>query len=245
MRSCLIRALVTLTAGSTVAATYAPDPGSAGGSPVFAVVLERFLADNRSDGPVPYRALRRLDARAERFVSAAAMEVWTEVDEQGGMRYRIVSETGSDYIRSKVFRGVLEAEQEALKSGAADKAGITPENYAFDQRGSAGGLVTVGLKPRRKDMLLVDGWLLVRPDDGALFRLEGRLTRTPSFLVRRVQIVRNYRRLAGVSMPVALDSVARLLFAGRSTFHMTYDYETVNGHRVGNPAPGTLASAEQ
>lgn len=46
-----------------------------------------------------------------------------------------------------------------------------------------------------------------------------------------------YARLGGVRMPVALESVASLLFAGRSTFHITYDYEMVNGRRVGNPQP--------
>ena len=44
-------------------------------------------------------------------------------------------------------------------------------------------------------------------------------------------------------LEVALESVAHLLFAGRSTFHMTYDYEMVNGRRVGSPQPRMIASA--
>jgi hypothetical protein len=36
-------------------------------------------------------------------------------------------------------------------------------------------------------------------------------------------------------MPVALESVATVLIAGRSTFRMSYEYETVNGQRVGIP----------
>ena len=31
------------------------------------------------------------------------------------------------------------------------------------------------------------------------------------------------------------ESVASVLIAGKSTFRMTYDYESVNGQRVGQP----------
>jgi hypothetical protein len=38
-------------------------------------------------------------------------------------------------------------------------------------------------------------------------------------------------------MPVAVESVANVLIAGRSTFRMTYEYESVNGQHVGDPQP--------
>lgn len=212
--------------------------------PLFAAVLDRFLTVNKGDEPTPYRALRHMEAKCEHFVSAAAMDVWTEVDANGKMRYQIVNESGSDYIRSKVFRGVLEGEQKAVNSGEPGKVGITSENYAFDHLGNDSGLMAVGIKPRRKDVLLVDGSIRIRPDDGELVRIEGRLSKMPSFWVRRVEIVRQYKRVSGVSMPVALQSVANLLLAGRSTFSMTYDYETIDGRRVGNPQAKMIAAIE-
>jgi hypothetical protein len=36
-------------------------------------------------------------------------------------------------------------------------------------------------------------------------------------------------------MPVALESVADVKVAGESTFKMTYEYESINGERVGAP----------
>jgi hypothetical protein len=36
--------------------------------------------------------------------------------------------------------------------------------------------------------------------------------------------------------------VAHVLIAGRSTFKMTYEYETINGHRVGSPAVSPKSS---
>jgi hypothetical protein len=38
-------------------------------------------------------------------------------------------------------------------------------------------------------------------------------------------------------MPVALESVASVLIAGKSTFRVVYEYESVNGQRMGSPQP--------
>jgi hypothetical protein len=85
--------------------------------------------------------------------------------------------------------------------------------------------------------MLVAGSIYVNPDDGELVRLEGRLIKPPSFWTRRVDIVRWYRRFAGIRLPVALESMANVRIAGESTFRVTYDYEIVNGQRVGSPQP--------
>jgi hypothetical protein len=44
-------------------------------------------------------------------------------------------------------------------------------------------------------------------------------------------------------MPVSLEAVAKVRMAGRNTFQMTYEYETVNGRHVGTP-DARLAATE-
>ena len=90
-------------------------------------------------------------------------------------------------------------------------------------------------------MLLVNGSIFLRPDDGDLVRVEGALARTPSFWTRRVEIVRRYDRIAGVRVPVAFESVASIRMAGKATFTMSYEYHSVNGLDV-SPT-GTTAVA--
>jgi len=104
------------------------------------------------------------------------------------------------------------------------------------------GLAEVGVKPKRKDVLLVEGAIFVQPSDGELSRIEGKLSKTPSFWTRRVDVVRRYERQGGVRVPVAIESVAHVLIAGRSTFKMTYEYQTINGQHVGDPQPHAQAS---
>jgi hypothetical protein len=88
------------------------------------------------------------------------------------------------------------------------------------------------MSPRRKERALVAGVMLLRPDQGELVRVEGRLAKNPSFWVRNVDIVRKYERICGVVVPVSMDSKAHIRFLGTATFHMTYKYSDINGQSV-------------
>jgi len=197
--------------------------------------LDRFLA--RGEEPtVEYRALRRLEATNSKFNQHAWMIVWTEYDRANGFRFSVVSEGGSSYIRSKVLRAALLGEQKMWANNEPQRASLSNENYTFDNEvPDEAGLAAVGLKPKRKDVLLVEGAIFVQPNDGDLARIEGKLSKAPSFWTRRVDVVRRYQRMAGVRVPVSIESVAHVLIAGRSTFKMTYEYETINGKKVGSP----------
>ena len=212
-------------------------PLAAHGSPssIIALVVAR------TDPPArQYRALRRLEARSAKMGAAAWMEAWTEVDPEGGFRYRITGEGGSGYIRSHVLKPWLENERKMWAAGDPERASLSFENYTFKDRGiGEDGLAQIAVQSRRKDLLLVDGSIFVNPDNGDLGTDQGRLSKTPSFWTRRVEVVRHYERINGVRLPVAIESVAQVLIAGRSTFSMSYEYETVNGIRVGDPKPGT------
>lgn len=172
------------------------------------------------------------------------MEAWTEYDSTHGFRFQVIAEGGSGYIRKHVLLAALEGEQRLWASREPQRASFTPDNYSFENGGAtADGLEWVGVKPKRKDVLLVDGSIYVQPDDGELARIEGKLSKPPSIWTRRVEIVRQYQRIGGVRVPVTVESVAHVLIAGRSTFRMTYEYESVNGQRVGDPHPKEQDSA--
>jgi hypothetical protein len=205
-------------------------------------VLQRFLA-RAEEPPVEYRALRRLEAQNPKFKQSAWMLAWTEYDHVSGFRYQIVGEGGSGYIRTRVLRAALEGEQKIWADRQPQKASFNHDNYMFDPgAASPDGLAAVGVKPKRKDVLLVEGAIFVQPDDGELSRIEGKLSKTPSFWTRRVDVVRRYERKGGVRVPVAIESVAHVLIAGRSTFKMTYEYQTINGQHVGDPQPASAAA---
>jgi hypothetical protein len=187
-----------------------------------------------------YRAYRRMHARSEHFNQEAWLEAWTEMDERG-FRYNIVSETGSDYIRDKVLKAVLKREQELVADGDCQRSDLTPENYDFQDASSpANGERYVTIKPKRKDVLLVDGRMVLSPDGRDLLRVEGRLSKNPSFWTSLVNVIRHYARLDGVRVPIATESTAKVKFAGTSYLDVHYDYETINGRPVSMAARRTL-----
>ena len=243
--TCLVRFAAGLAVACAVPALYATPAGPSGhvaqaGQPS---VLQRFLA-RAEEPPVEYRALRRLEAQNAKLKQAAWMLAWTEYDHVNGFRYQIVDEGGSSYIRTKVLRAALEGEQKIWAAREPQMASFNHDNYMFgDGAVSTDGLAAVGVKPKRKDVLLVEGAIFVQQSDGELSRIEGKLSKTPSFWTRRVDVVRRYERKAGVRVPVAIESVAHVLIAGRSTFKMTYEYQTINGQHVGDPQPHAQASA--
>jgi hypothetical protein len=197
--------------------------------------VSRFLT---GDGPplTRYRALRRLEAATRGGKMTGSVVAWTELDPEKGFRYEIVHEEGSGQIRTRVLHRALDAEEEAVRTGTGRQAALIHENYVFGEPTATDeGLLRVGLTPRRSAPMLIEGAMLLNALDGDLVRLEGRLVKRPSFWTRRVDIVRRWGRLAGVRVPLSMESRARVLIVGTSSFSMTWDYESVNGFAVGSP----------
>jgi hypothetical protein len=214
----------TLMAGSAVttrqaAADFSSNP------------ISRFFS--RSEQPLrEYRAYRRLHASTANSTKYEAwLEAWTELKD-GKFSYQVVSERGSDTVRARVLRAVLAREQELINSGAADKGDLTLDNYEFVEAGrDADGARVVQIKPRRCDVLLVDGRAVLN-EHGELMRVEGRLAKNPSFWTSLVNIVRRYARVGGVRVPVATETTAKVRFVGTAQMDVSYDYQTVNGRPI-------------
>ena len=81
-------------------------------------------------------------------------------------------------------------------------------------------------------MLLVDGRMVLSPDGNELLRVEGRLSKNPSFWTSLVNVIRHYARLDGVRVPISTESTAKVKFVGLSYLDVQYDYESINGRPV-------------
>jgi len=226
MRRLAAVVLIALTALSALAAAE-----SASSPAALQPVLHRFLS--RADEPlVSYRGTRRLEGRNERFNTSGWMVIATELTADG-FHYRVIDEGGSDLIRGRVFRSMLENEEQIFASGDVARSSFTPTNYDLTAGDAAEpGLVKLFARPKRKDVTLIDGAVFITDTDADLVRVEGRLAKSPSFWTRRVDVVKQYARVAGLRVPVRVESTAQIRFAGTSTMTMTYDYEMINGVNV-------------
>jgi hypothetical protein len=191
-----------------------------------------------------YRAFRRMHAKSDRLNQEGWLDAWTEFD-QRGFRYQIVSERGSDSVRNKVLKAVLKREQELIAEGHAARAALTEENYVFTEAERADGVRYVLMKPKRKEVMLVDGRMVLSSDGSDLLRIEGKLAKNPSFWTSLVNVIRHFAKVDGVRVPVSTESVAKVKFAGQSRLDVTYEYESINGRPVSTAARQILASANR
>jgi hypothetical protein len=196
--------------------------------------VERFLA--RDAAPlVEFVAHRRLEARNDRLKAAGWLEACVTQD-ASGFSYRVTAEGGSGYVRNRALRKALDGERELVRTGAPASAALTTANYEMatvaDVEPLPLGEAAIRLRPKRRDVLLIDGRVVVTDPEGDLLRIEGRLSKAPSFWTTAVTVVRRYDRVAGVRVPVETESTADVRIVGRSHFRMRASFVTVNGITV-------------
>jgi hypothetical protein len=207
-----------------LSAARVTDPGAA-------AAMQHFLA--RPAIAHQYRASRRLEASGSG--QRAWLDVQTEFTLTSGFVYHVTAEGGSGFIRGRVLRSLLDEEQKLIARGGTAGIALSPENYQFTPEGfNDEGLAVVGLRPLRKDRSLIAGRMFLTVD-GELRRIEGRLAKSPSFWVARVNVIRSYRRINGVLMPVSLETTAQLRLFGSSALRMTYRYSHIDDRVVTDP----------
>ena len=223
LRAALTLVLLALVGLPVVAQNAAPNADR---------LLDRFLAP---DAPplISYRAFRHMTATTRGGKMRASLEAWTSLDPQRGFTYEITKTDGSSIIIKHVLVKALEAEQDAVQSANKSQSALTAANYEFlDQSPMGGRLVRVNVKPRRNHVMLINGHLVIESDSADLVRVDGELSKRPSFWTRRVHVTREYDRVGGVHVPISMKSTADVLIVGQSTFEMDYKYSEINGKTI-------------
>jgi hypothetical protein len=207
--------------------------------------IDRFLA--RKEVPLTSAVTRRHLVATTR---GGAMSGWIDACtflDGNEMRYEILAQGGSGAVRKRALIAALDGEVKARRAGDPARAALVPANYEFTSADGAADVLRVTLKPKRNDSMLVDGAMTLARDTGELLSIEGRLVKSPSFWTRQVHVTRRYARIAGVRVPIAMESTAKVLVVGASTFDMSYRYLAINGEPVagqpdaaetGEAAPG-------
>jgi hypothetical protein len=223
-------AAITMTTTPMVVQSSAFD----GPEAAAAAAMPKFLA--RSTVAHEYRASRRLEA------SGSGQRAWLDVETDftlaAGFRYEVTAEGGSGFIRGRILRSLLDEEQLLIARGGQSLVAMSTDNYEFKAEGiSEEGLAVVVMRPLRKDRSLIAVRILLTPANGDLVRIEGRLAKNPSFWTSRVDVVRSYRRIGGVLMPVSLETKAQLRLLGSSALRMTYRYSHIDEQPVADIEP--------
>ena len=128
----------------------------------------------------------------------ADMVVRTDYRAPNKKEFTIVSESGSGTVRDRVFKKLLEAEQESMQDENQRRTAITPENYTFQfsdyQKTNTDEFYVLDAQPRSKNKFLFRGHIWVNAKDFAITRVEGEPAVNPSWWTVKTDFERATRK---------------------------------------------------
>ena len=203
-----------------------------GGSPTLSAeeIARRLVESNRErEGRLRgFHGCRRYTLQYTGFPSSksAAIVVAVEYDANSGKRFHIVSEEGSHLIVSRVFKKLLESEQEASHTAARRQVAVSPENYEFQLEGT--GVLhgrpqyILRVMPRNDSKFLYRGRIWVDAVDFALSRISAEPARNPSFWISHTAIEHRYDKFGDYWLPAQNTTTSSVRLGGNAL--LTIDY---------------------
>lgn len=152
--------------------------------------------------------------------------------------FTIVSESGSGSVRNKVFKKLLEAEQESMREENQQRSAITPENYTFQlyehEKTDTGEFYVLDAQPRSKNKFLFRGRIWVEAKDFAITRVEGEPAVNPSWWTVKTDFKRRYQKIGDFWLPESNESETKVRVFGTADLCIEYGQYEVT--RVGAPS---------
>ncbi len=159
--------------------------------------------------------------------------------------FKIVSESGSKLLLSRVLLKLLDSEQEAQLQRNRQEMELTPKNYKFvlaeTQHTADGVFYVLNVTPRRKTKYLYRGKIWVEARNFAVARMEGEPVKNPSFWISHTRIEYRWANIAGFWLPVHNQSVTQVRMDGKAFLTIDYTEYQITGI---NPATAGQSSSK-
>jgi hypothetical protein len=142
--------------------------------------------------------------------------------------FNIVSQKGSKLIIDRVFRKLLESEQEALQPENRARTELNTDNYVFELTGyeASGGQTNYvfRVEPRSPSKFVYRGTIWVDGRDFAVSRMQVEPAKSPSFWTKHNDVQHIYAKVEGFWLPQKNRSVSTTRLGGQAV--LTIDYTT-------------------
>ena len=192
-------------------------------------VMQRVVAMNdvRSKALESYSSVRsyRLECHCLSH-KRADMVVRVDYRAPDKKTFTIVSESGSGSVRNKVFKKLLEAEQEAMREENQQRSAISPENYTFELvdygRTEGNEFYVLNAEPKANNKFLFRGKIWVDGTEFAITRVEGQPAVNPSWWTLRTDFKRSYQRVGEFWLPESNESQTKVRVFGTAELCIEY-----------------------
>jgi hypothetical protein len=170
----------------------------------------------------------------------ADMVVRAEYEAPNKKIFTIISESGSGTVRSRVFKKLLEAEQESMREENQQRSAITPQNYTFQltdyQKINGNEFYVLEVRPLSKNKFLFRGRIWVDAKDFAIAQVEGEPAVNPSWWTVKTDFTRSYQKIGSFWLPESNESGTKVRIFGTAVLTIKYgEYQIRQTHNL-NPA---------
>ena len=206
-------------------------------------VVENLVAMNlkRAHALLSYQGTRLYQIEYHGFPGTRSAEMVVDLKYQSPetKEFRIRSATGPKLIIDKVFKRLLQAEQEAQGAEAQKRTALNRDNYDFTlvgyDRTPSSSMYVLSVKPRTTDRFLYRGRIWVDAKDFAVIRLDAEPAKNPSFWTKNNKIEETYTKVSDFWLPERNHSVSAIRFGGRAVLTIHYqNYEITSADPVCN-----------
>jgi len=165
----------------------------------------------------------------------ADMVVRAEYEAPNKKVFTIVSESGSGTVRSRVFKKLLEAEQESMREENQERSAITPQNYTFQltdyQKIDGNEFYVLEASPLTKNKFLFRGRVWVDAKAFAIAHVEGEPAVNPSWWTVKTDFKRSYREIGSFWLPESNESETKVRIFGTAVLTIKYgEYQITEAH---------------
>jgi hypothetical protein len=182
-----------------------------------------------------------IEANLPKLQKQGRLNALRRISRLGRITYEAVRFEGDKSVKSDIIARYLAAETQAQSADDSSLA-ITPANYKFKFKGHSGEeenqIYIFQLTPRRKQVGLFKGELWIDAASCLPVRELGRLVKTPSIFLKRVEFVREYYIRGGVAVPLQIASTVETRLVGRA--EVTVHFRNVE---LAGDSPVTLVAA--
>jgi outer membrane lipoprotein-sorting protein len=193
-------------------------------------VVQRMVQRNleRASALRAFEATRTYRLEYRGFPSNREAEMVASVVYQApeSKEFTILSQNGSKLIIDRVFRKLLEGEQEAMKAENRIRTALNTGNYSFELTGyetsGPDSNYVFQVEPKSPSKFVYRGKIWVDARDFAVSRMQVEPAKSPSFWTKRSQIEHTYAKVDGFWLPKQNRSVSTIRLGGLAV--LTIDY---------------------
>ena len=166
-----------------------------------------------------------IDAAVPKFQKHGKLHALRSISKLGKITYKALGFSGDNVVKTEVIANYLKAEVESAAKASSDVS-LTPQNYKFKYKGTEDWngrqVYVLHVNPREKKVGLFKGELWLDAETYMPVREAGSFVKSPSFMLKKMQFVRDYELQNGVSLPQRTESQVETRFFGKVQLSINY-----------------------